>query len=191
MVHWERPHSMTISAPLKFYLQCCKIQVSKVPQCGFCYVAKVVYLALGVRGRDARASPAWGRPVCTTTGAGQWEDTYPSGLFPGVRVYMRSAHTSKLSVLPYTSFLPSKRAFSLRLSPGLRRDIFQCCCSIIEDCYCRTSSQENAPSRVGGNPISGTTMQIQNKCDDTDSQVDATGMLVWNPNSEAAPHRQK
>ncbi len=60
---------------------------------------------------------AWGRPVCTTTGA------YLSGHFPGMRVCTRCAHIKPVSCTTiHTSFLPSKPALSLRLPSGLRRD---------------------------------------------------------------------
>ncbi len=48
--------------------------------------------------------------------------TYRSGHFPGVRACTRCAHSSKLLVLQYTSFLPSNPACSLRLPLGLRRE---------------------------------------------------------------------
>ncbi len=74
----------------------------------------------GVRSRDARASPAWGRPVCITTGAGQWEDAYLSGHFPGVRVCTRCAHNSKLFILQYTHLSSPLNRPSHSVLPGFK-----------------------------------------------------------------------
>ncbi len=55
--------------------------------------------------------------------ASQWEDTYLSGHFLGVRVCTRCTHIKQFACTTiHTSFLPFKPASSLRLPPSFRRD---------------------------------------------------------------------
>ncbi len=66
-----------------------------------------------MRGRDARVSPEWNRPVCATTIRWPMRRSLPA---QGVRACMRCARISKLHVLNNT------HVSSPRLPPGVGRD---------------------------------------------------------------------
>ncbi len=77
----------------------------------------------GLRGRDARASPARGRPVCTTTGRWPMRRYLPVWTLPRCACPHALSWPWQVSCnTTHNSFLPPKPAFSLPLPPGLRRD---------------------------------------------------------------------